>query len=374
MPRPGVDALLPVAEDVRQVAHDTNKRVQHVEEHTAPDPAPKRYAKFGIVVLVLYLLTALFVSVRDAGKAVDAAAATQKDLNTTVERLSFNNQTLLIDNQRLNREKVALLAVAAEQSRRLRENGIPSVDPFDPASNGGTVVTRPSPSPGVSSPKPSEGSVSPPRSSPSPAPRPSPSKTPAPRSSPLATICAPGLPCISTPTLPPVPLVQAATYTLQEDPVDPINFLSGDAGNVSRLIALVIPLLVAAITKRGASSGLKGVLNAVASAITGSVSYLVGADGGYNFTGFFNATLNVLVVSMASYYVILKPTGLTDKVDAKTGDFGIGGPSMQTEEATEAVVVPADTVSDGTISAKDITTGSIVDVKPKKRATRRKKP
>jgi hypothetical protein len=114
--------------------------------------------------------------------------------------------------------------------------------------------------------------------------------------------------------------------------VDPINFISYAAATVARLLAFLVPLFVAFITKKWASAGLKGFLNLVSSAVVGSVTYLVSADGNYDWRGFVNATLNVFVVSVIAYYGVLKPTGLSDTVATKTRSFGLGKPEMETED------------------------------------------
>ncbi len=114
-------------------------------------------------------------------------------------------------------------------------------------------------------------------------------------------------------------------------------FNLGDPATASRFIGLAIPLLVALVTKRVASRGLKGVLNLVLSAVGGSAVYLVAKDGGYDVEGFVNATLNAFVVSVATYYGVYKPTGVSAKLQNKTAGFGLGKPALQTEDAAGSV-------------------------------------
>lgn len=328
--------LKPLVEDARQVAHDTNDRVKRVEERTAPASRIKRLAVFSLVMLLLYLFALSFVQSRQNGKAIDTQSSSLSSLQASIDRLSLNNQTLLLSNQQLTTERNALIAISAKQAEQLRQAGLPAVDPFDPASNGGVIITSPSPSPGVSSPKPSKGSQRPSTSSPSPAPRPTPSRSPAPRpspsASPIAQVCAPGLPCI---TVPPLPILSAASFTYtKETPMDdPVNFLSYDAATVSRLLGALVPLLVAVLTRRYATSGLKAALNLVSSVVVGSATYLVAADGGYDWQGFVNASLNTLIVSAATYYGLWKPTGVAGTVAKKTESFGIGSePELTTDD------------------------------------------
>lgn len=115
-----------------------------------------------------------------------------------------------------------------------------------------------------------------------------------------------------------------------------------NATTVAQLIGLGVPLLVALITKRFASSGLKGVLNLVLSAIAGSATYLVAADGSYDVTGFVNATLNVFLVSIAAYYGVYKPTGVSASIAANTSRFGLGKPVLQTDDTVVPVEIPAE--------------------------------
>ena len=116
-----------------------------------------------------------------------------------------------------------------------------------------------------------------------------------------------------------------------------------NATTTAQLLGLVIPFLVAIVTKKVASSGLKGVLNLVLSAIAGSTVYLVAADGGYDVQGFVNATMNVFIVSIATYYGVTKPTGLTETVQNVTSGFGLGTkPTLQTDDAVAAIEIPAE--------------------------------
>lgn len=125
-----------------------------------------------------------------------------------------------------------------------------------------------------------------------------------------------------------------------------------DPTAVARLIGLLVPLAVALVTKRVASQGLKGVLNALLSAIGGSVAYLVTKDNGYDFEGFVNAVASAFVVSITAYYGVYKPTGLTGSVADATANFGLGPkPVLETddkgkESAQDSAGVPVPTPAD----------------------------
>jgi hypothetical protein len=111
-----------------------------------------------------------------------------------------------------------------------------------------------------------------------------------------------------------------------------IDFFNMDAATTAKLIGAFLPLLVAVITKRYATQAVKGVANFVLSTITGSIGYLVGADGAYDIRGFINAAFNTLVVSAAAYYVVWRPTGAAGSVAVATENFGIGKPALTTKD------------------------------------------
>lgn len=118
-----------------------------------------------------------------------------------------------------------------------------------------------------------------------------------------------------------------------------------DPASLVNLIGLVVPLLVALLTRSSATQGLKSVLNFLLSAVLGSAAYLVSADGGYDFEGFANASLTTFVVSITSYYGLYKKTGVAGTIADKTSNFGIGSPpKAQTDDVgEEAGVEPVST-------------------------------
>lgn len=117
-----------------------------------------------------------------------------------------------------------------------------------------------------------------------------------------------------------------------------------DPTNLARLLGILVPLLVALVTKKVASQGLKGVLNLLLSAVAGSTAYLVAHDGGYNFEGFFNQTLDAFIASITAYYGLIKPTGLAGTVAEKTANFGFGSPpTLETDDkGAESGYTPTD--------------------------------
>lgn len=111
-----------------------------------------------------------------------------------------------------------------------------------------------------------------------------------------------------------------------------------DAGTTARLLGLLVPLLVALITKKFASPGLKGFLNLVVSAVVGSTVYLVAENGGYNWLGFVNGALDTFIVSVIAYYGVLKPTGIASTVSDATAGFGLGDSTVTTNDAGAALL------------------------------------
>lgn len=86
----------------------------------------------------------------------------------------------------------------------------------------------------------------------------------------------------------------------------------------------VVPFLVGLVTKELASSGLKGVLNAVLSAIAGVATVLLAGDGVAEVQELVNAGFVTFLSSIGTYYGIWKPTGAAQKVQRSTAKVGVG--------------------------------------------------
>ncbi len=115
--------------------------------------------------------------------------------------------------------------------------------------------------------------------------------------------------------------------------------------NVAMYVGLAIPFLVALVSKKVASSGLKGVLNLLLSSIAGSAVYLASDVDTYDVRGFITASLNTFVVSVAAYYGVYKPTGATASVNSATANFGLGKPVLQTDDTEIPVTVTPEEMS-----------------------------
>jgi hypothetical protein len=93
-----------------------------------------------------------------------------------------------------------------------------------------------------------------------------------------------------------------------------------DAGTQALLVGTIIPILVAALTKSSASPAVKAILNAGLAAVSGAVAVLV-QQGSQHWQAFVYAIGISWVVSVATYYGFLKPTGTAEVVALKT-DIG----------------------------------------------------
>jgi hypothetical protein len=109
-----------------------------------------------------------------------------------------------------------------------------------------------------------------------------------------------------------------------------------DVLNVARLLGVLVPLIVALITKRFASSAVKSIANVVLSALAGVVAPVIAGDKVPNSIGeLFNAILNAFIVSIVAYYGLFKPTGATAAVASGTAGFGIGSDPGKHADTTQ---------------------------------------
>lgn len=96
---------------------------------------------------------------------------------------------------------------------------------------------------------------------------------------------------------------------------------------------VLIPLVVGAITKWKASAGLKAGINFALSAIAGGLTVALSTNGDVVLSTWVQGILTTFITSIAMYYGLWKPTGISTTVQVKTADIGIGTPVLQTEEA-----------------------------------------
>lgn len=106
-----------------------------------------------------------------------------------------------------------------------------------------------------------------------------------------------------------------------------------DTATISILLGVVIPIVVGIVTKIDAAPGLKAVLNALLSAITGALNLVLTNEGALVWREFVTSIALAWLVSVATYYGLWKPTGVAGTVATATARVGIGSPPrMETED------------------------------------------
>ena len=93
----------------------------------------------------------------------------------------------------------------------------------------------------------------------------------------------------------------------------------------SFVIGTLIPLLTDLVTKDVAPAWLKTIVNLLLAAVSGGLSGALSA-GTLNVAHWQQVLIGIAVAwvaSIVSFYGILKPTGLSDKLQKATGKFGI---------------------------------------------------
>lgn len=107
----------------------------------------------------------------------------------------------------------------------------------------------------------------------------------------------------------------------------------------SLLVGVVLPALVALVTKQVASSGLKAWVLLALSAVS-AVAVQVVQSGAFNGTAAVNTFLITFVTAVAAHYGLLKPAGLTGTdgvIQTGTANVGLGGSPDPEETAPTAV-------------------------------------
>lgn len=327
---PVAEATAEVKQAVRKatdIAADSNERIRAVESDVHR-PLIKRLATFGLVLLFLYFITTIAWQSHQNTQALNQL---RKDNRTIAD----SNKRLSQTNERLTHETELLYDIVQEQDDLLRRAGIDPVDPFDPGIRGpGTSPNRSdtSPSPGTTQPDSLRG----PRSlaggsaggsgtttSPAPSARPSGSPAPAPRptATPAPTLL-PGVPLPSLPLpLPPLPTLLPLAAVQPEG--EQMNYINPWLA----LIALFLPLVVAAVTNGGASATVKGWVLAVLSGLTALIAQVLdtGLGNAKDWREVANNLLLVFVTAVVGYKGGLVRAPAT-RISNSTADKGIGTP------------------------------------------------
>lgn len=89
------------------------------------------------------------------------------------------------------------------------------------------------------------------------------------------------------------------------------------------LVGTILPILVALVTKKVASSGVKATVLALLSALTGLGTAAISNAGAISKEAFVNAFV-AWVVGVATYYGLWSNIGVTQKVQDATPNTGVG--------------------------------------------------
>lgn len=100
-----------------------------------------------------------------------------------------------------------------------------------------------------------------------------------------------------------------------------------DVSALNFVVGVLIPILVALLTKLNASRGLKAVINLGLSAIAGAVVVAIQASGAVDVGHVVISIGTTWIVSIASYYGLTAPTGVAPAVASATAGVGVGGAS-----------------------------------------------
>lgn len=88
------------------------------------------------------------------------------------------------------------------------------------------------------------------------------------------------------------------------------------------LVAFVLPAVVALVTQKVRSHGLKGVTLAVLTAVAVVASAVINDQGVWTDATLY-AGIESFTISVIAYFGLLKPTRVTEKIADKTATFGI---------------------------------------------------
>lgn len=98
-----------------------------------------------------------------------------------------------------------------------------------------------------------------------------------------------------------------------------------DVSAIASLISLFIPLFVAFVTTRYASSRLHSLVSVASSAVTSVLAIWISQPATHvTYQLIVNTFVISLVTSVASYKGVWKPLGATDAVKNATPNFGLG--------------------------------------------------
>lgn len=97
-----------------------------------------------------------------------------------------------------------------------------------------------------------------------------------------------------------------------------------DVGVLTFVIGVAIPMLTGLITKSTASSAVKAIVTLTLVVASTTVQFALDANGVVNLRNWLMTALVTWIISIASYYGLLKPTGTTAAVQNIAPNAGIG--------------------------------------------------
>lgn len=97
-----------------------------------------------------------------------------------------------------------------------------------------------------------------------------------------------------------------------------------DVGVLTFIIATAIPILTAILTKSTANSSVKSVVTLTLALIATAIQRIVTANGVVNLRTAGSTFVVTWIIAIATYYGLLKPTGVTPGTAKATAKFGIG--------------------------------------------------
>lgn len=97
-----------------------------------------------------------------------------------------------------------------------------------------------------------------------------------------------------------------------------------DVGILTFIVATLIPVLTAMVTRTSASSKVKAITTLTLTVIAVAIERLITVNGVVNLKTFLANLAVTWFIAITTYYGLLKPTGVTAKTADATSGVGIG--------------------------------------------------
>lgn len=118
--------------------------------------------------------------------------------------------------------------------------------------------------------------------------------------------------------------VAGAPVASAADDTTPVVLSDLSPATISALLGLLLPLVVALLTKYDVAPGVRIWVNMFLSAAAGAVGTLIASDGGFAWVTFILSSVAAFLTSALAYMGVYKPTGAAAGVASKTASFGFG--------------------------------------------------